>query len=45
MTDSVDEPLLFSAHGASLGFARVIARRTEEPTLMFGPGRYTTRIA
>jgi SAM-dependent methyltransferase len=43
--ETFDEPLLLSAHGAQLGFARIAARRTEEPTLMFGPGRYTTRLA
>ena len=40
-----DESLLASAHGAHLGFARVAARRTADPTLVFGPGRYVTRIA
>ncbi len=40
-----DEPLLSSQHGEHLGFARVTARRTEEPTLNFGPGRFSSRIA
>lgn len=37
--------LLLSPRGRTLGFARVVARRTEGTTLQFGPGRYTTRIA
>jgi SAM-dependent methyltransferase len=40
-----DEPLLASEAGAHLGFARVTARRTDEPTIAFGPGRFTTRLA
>ena len=42
---SVDGSLLLSEHGAHLGFARVTARRTDETPLVFGPGRYTTRLA
>ena len=40
-----DGPLLLSEHGQHLGFARVTARRTDDHTLTFGPGRYTTRLA
>jgi SAM-dependent methyltransferase len=40
-----DGPLLLSEHGAHLGFVRIIARRTEAQPLMFGPGRYMTRLA
>jgi cyclopropane fatty-acyl-phospholipid synthase-like methyltransferase len=40
-----DGPMLLSEEGRSLGFARVIARRLAEPTLVFGPGRYRTRLA
>jgi SAM-dependent methyltransferase len=43
--DSVDGPLLLSPHGAHLGFARITARRTDAHTLVFGPGRYMTRLA
>jgi len=45
VVESGDGALLLSEHGAQLGFARVTARRTEEATLTFGPGRYTTRLA
>jgi SAM-dependent methyltransferase len=41
----VDGPLLLSEHGTHLGFARVVARRTAQRTLTFGPGRYSTRLA
>ena len=41
VAESGDGALLLSEHGAQLGFARVTARRTEESTLTFGPGRYT----
>jgi SAM-dependent methyltransferase len=41
----VDGQLLGSEHGAQLGFARVTARRTDDQPLMFGPGRYATRLA
>jgi SAM-dependent methyltransferase len=40
-----DGPLLLSEHGAHLGFVRMVARRTEGQPLMFGPGRYMTRLA
>ena len=43
--ETVDGQLLLSDHGQHLGFARVTARRTEEHTLTFGPGRFTTRLA
>jgi SAM-dependent methyltransferase len=43
--ETFDEPLLRSEHGKDLGFARITAQRTAGTTLMFGPGRYTTRIA
>ena len=29
----------------TMGFVRITARRTDEPTIRFGPGRFTTRIA
>jgi SAM-dependent methyltransferase len=45
LEETGDEPLLNSAHGVHLGFARVAAHRTEAPTLTFGPGRFKTRIA
>jgi SAM-dependent methyltransferase len=40
-----DGPLLLSEHGEHFGFVRTVARRTEAHTLMFGPGRYMTRLA
>jgi SAM-dependent methyltransferase len=40
-----DGPLLLSEHGKHLGFARIVARRTDDHTLTFGPGRYMTRLA
>lgn len=45
LDDTGDERLLNSDHGRTLGFARVTARRTDDHTLTFGPGRYTTRLA
>jgi len=45
LAETGDGPLLLSEHGTHLGFARVVARRTEEHTLTFGPGRYMTRLA
>ncbi len=45
VAETGDEPLLTSEHGKHMGFARVTARRTEELTLRFGPGRFTTRLA
>ena len=45
LAETVDGPLLLSEHGKDLGFARVVARRTEDHTLTFGPGRYRTRLA
>jgi SAM-dependent methyltransferase len=40
-----DEALLQSEFGRDLGFVRVTAERLDETTLLFGPGRYATRIA
>lgn len=40
-----DGRLLFSPEGATLGFCRVVARRTGGRTLQFGPGEFETRIA
>ena len=40
-----DGPLLISAPGRTLGFARVVARRGTEVPLVFGPDRYRTRLA
>jgi hypothetical protein len=37
--------MLFCDEGRSLGFARLVARRLDAPTLVFGPGRYRTRLA
>jgi SAM-dependent methyltransferase len=45
MAETGDGPLLLSEHGRHLGFARVTARRTGEAPLIFGPGRYMTRLA
>jgi SAM-dependent methyltransferase len=45
VAQSVDGALLGSEHGEHLGFARVTARRTDVRTLMFGPGRFATRLA
>ena len=45
LAETGDEALLNSEHGQDLGFVRAIAQRSDEPTLMFGPGRFTTRIA
>jgi SAM-dependent methyltransferase len=45
VAETTDGPLLLSEHGRHLGFARVTARRTDEQTLIFGPGRYMTRLA
>jgi SAM-dependent methyltransferase len=45
LAETADEPLLRSEHGAQLGFARVTALRTEEQPLIFGPGRFMTRLA
>lgn len=42
---SEDGALLVSDEGRSLGFARVAARRGDEVPLLFGPGRYQTRLA
>lgn len=43
--DQPDASLLLTDRGRTLGFARVIAERTEEVPAQFGPGRYATRIA
>lgn len=43
--ETFDGRLLFSEHGRTLGFCRIVARRTEEDTLHFGPGDFATRIA
>jgi hypothetical protein len=40
-----DGPMLLSEGGRGLGFARVIARRLKEPTLVSGAGRYRARLA
>lgn len=40
-----DGELLLSDRGRTLGFARVVARRTGARPLVFGPGRYETRLA
>jgi ubiquinone/menaquinone biosynthesis C-methylase UbiE len=45
LAETGDGSLLLSEHGKHLGFARVTARRTKQPTLIFGPGRYLTRLA
>jgi SAM-dependent methyltransferase len=45
LAETGDGALLLSEHGRHLGFARVTALRTEQPTLNFGPGRYSTRLA
>jgi SAM-dependent methyltransferase len=45
VAQGVDGSLLGSEHGAQLGFARVTARRTDDQPLIFGPGRYATRLA
>jgi SAM-dependent methyltransferase len=37
--------LLASDEGRSLGFAQVVARRGDAVPLLFGPGRYRTRLA
>jgi hypothetical protein len=40
-----DGQMLLSEAGETLGFARLIARRLNQPTLTFGPARYRTRLA
>jgi SAM-dependent methyltransferase len=40
-----DGAILQSSQGATLGFSRVVARRTADVPLVFGPGRYQTRLA
>lgn len=40
-----DGRLLLSPEGQTLGFCRVVARRTDEPTLEFGPDEFARRIA
>jgi SAM-dependent methyltransferase len=42
---TMDAPLLFSDPGATMGFVRLTARRTDEDTIRFGPGPFATRIA
>jgi SAM-dependent methyltransferase len=39
-----DGPLLFT-DDSTMGFVRIIARRTDATPLRFGPGRFTTRLA
>ena len=36
---------LESELGQTMGFVRITARRTDDDTIRFGPGRFTTRIA
>ena len=45
LEETADEPMLSSDYGTNLGFVRVTARRGDETPLVFGPGRYTTRLA
>lgn len=45
VAETGDGPLLLSEHGKHLGFVRITARRNAEQPLIFGPGRYMTRLA
>lgn len=45
MAETFDGRMLFSDAGRSLGFCQLIARRTDAPTLEFGPGDFAARIA
>lgn len=38
-------PMLLSGAGRTLGFARVIAERSGQPSIRLGPGRFTGRLA
>jgi cyclopropane fatty-acyl-phospholipid synthase-like methyltransferase len=40
-----DAAMLMSDEGRTMGFVRAIARRTDKRPLVFGPGRYATRLA
>jgi SAM-dependent methyltransferase len=40
-----DATFLSSELGETMGFVRITARRTDDDTIRFGPGRFTTRIA
>jgi cyclopropane fatty-acyl-phospholipid synthase-like methyltransferase len=45
LEETADEAMLSSEYGTNLGFVRVAARRGNEQPLIFGPGRYRTRLA
>lgn len=40
-----DAPMLLSGAGRTLGFARVIAERSDQSVIRLGPGRFTSRLA
>jgi SAM-dependent methyltransferase len=42
---SEEAQFLESELGQTMGFVRIVARRTDDDTIRFGPGRFTTRIA
>jgi SAM-dependent methyltransferase len=44
-SQGMDGRMLDCEAGMTLGFCRLIGRRTEAPTLDFGPGEFATRIA